>query len=95
MSYAIEKADRIHQKTALLFRLTRRFYDDVESVPLELIDNLENALRSIENALDFAVEYEIVDTANKHPQYASSIRPLVDELCSKMYVECPNPPTTL
>ena len=89
MSYAIEKADRIHQKTALLFRLTRRFYDDVDSIPLELIDALDEALRNIEIRLDTALEYSIVNTANKHPQYASSIRPLVDELCEKLYVESP------
>ena len=89
MPYAIEKADRIHQKTALLFRLTRRFYDDVDSIPLELIDALDEALRNIEIRLDTALEYSIVNTANKHPQYASSIRPLVDELCEKLYVESP------
>lgn len=89
MSYAIEKADRIHQKTALLSVLARRFYDDVDSIPVELIDALDEALRNIEVRIDTALEYSIVNTANKHPQYASSIRPLVDELCKKMYVESP------
>ena len=94
MSYAIEKADRIHKKTALLFRLTRRFYDDVESIPLELIDELDEALRNIEIRLDTALEYNIVNTANKHPQYATSLRPLLDELCNTLYVESPKPSTT-
>jgi hypothetical protein len=94
MPYAIEKADRIHQKTALLSRLARRFYDDVDSIPDELIDALDEALRNIEIRLDTALEYSIVNTANKHPQYATSLRPLLDALCDTLYVESPKPSTT-